>query len=90
MTFIVTAIAAAVITTSTLVTARKSRAAQDKAAKRAEMKANQNEISARKSEVFAETEGEGIGSLGTISLEIDDDVDTKVKASSLGKSTVSI
>lgn len=86
MSFVATAVVAA----TTVYTSRKARKAQDKAAKRAELKANKDEIAARKAEVFAETEGEGIGSLGRISLEVDEDVEENIRATKLGKSTVSI
>jgi hypothetical protein len=33
------------------------------------------EKDARKAEVFAETEGEGVGNLGKISLEVDENLD---------------
>ena len=47
--------------------------ASRKAEKRAKADAIEAEKQARKAEVFAETEGEGVGSLGQISLEVDDD-----------------
>ena len=50
---------------------------QQKASKRAQELAKEDAIEAekqaRKAEVFADTEGEGVGSLGQISLEVDDD-----------------
>lgn len=49
--------------------------AQKKAVKRANKKADADAVAARKAELFAETEGEGIGELGQISLEVDDDLD---------------
>tara|TARA_R110002020_G_scaffold36419_7_gene109522 strand:+ start:5583 stop:5846 length:264 start_codon:yes stop_codon:yes gene_type:complete len=87
MSFVATAIISG---TASLITSHKSRKAQKKAAKKAELQANKDEISARKAEVFAETEGEGIGSLGTVSLEVDEDVEENIRATKLGKSTVSI
>lgn len=53
----------------------QQRSAQKKAKKDAEKAALESERQARKAEVFADTEGEGIGSLGQISLEVDDDLD---------------
>ncbi len=47
--------------------------ASRKAEKRAKADAIEAEKQARKAEVFAETEGEGVGSLGQISLEVDDE-----------------
>tara|TARA_R110000796_G_scaffold124706_1_gene239194 strand:+ start:685 stop:879 length:195 start_codon:yes stop_codon:yes gene_type:complete len=47
--------------------------ATKKANKKAEADALEAEKQARKAEVFAETEGEGVGSLAQISLEVDDD-----------------
>ena len=49
--------------------------AQKQAKRDAEKQALEAEKQARKSEVFGETEGEGIGSLGKISLEVDDELD---------------
>ena len=47
--------------------------ASKKAQKEAKADAIEAEKQARKAEVFAETEGEGVGSLGQISLEVDDE-----------------
>ena len=49
--------------------------AQEKAKKDAAKQALEDQKQARKAEVFAETEGEGIGSLGNISLEVDDELE---------------
>lgn len=49
--------------------AKQSRAAE----KRAKADALEADKQARKAEAFAETEGEGVGSLGQISLDVDDD-----------------
>lgn len=46
---------------------------QKKAQRQAEKDALEADKQARKAEVFAETEGEGTGQLGQISLEVDDD-----------------
>ena len=52
---------------------------ENKAQKKAMKKAKRDEAAAdkqaRKAEVFAETEGEGLGQLGQISLEVDDDLE---------------
>jgi hypothetical protein len=47
--------------------------ASKKAAKQAKLDALEADKQARKAEVFAETEGEGVGSLGQVSLEVDDE-----------------
>ena len=47
--------------------------ASKKAQKEAKADAIEAEKQARKAEVFADTEGEGVGSLGQISLEVDDE-----------------
>ena len=44
-----------------------------KARKEAKADAVEADRQARKAEVFAETEGEGVGSLGQVSLEVDDE-----------------
>ncbi len=50
---------------------------QQRQAKKAQEKARKDALAddkqARKAEAFAETEGEGVGSLGQISLDVDDD-----------------
>ena len=45
--------------------------------KKARKQALEDEQNAREAEVFAETEGEGTGQLGKISLELDDEIKTK-------------
>ncbi|CAM0009345.1 hypothetical protein VPHK436_0043 [Vibrio phage K436] len=57
--------------------------AADDAAKQAEKDRLQAANDAASARVFAETEGAGRGSIGEVSLSLDDeDVDTKVKKSS--------
>tara|TARA_R100000544_G_scaffold16105_1_gene7644 strand:- start:26205 stop:26450 length:246 start_codon:yes stop_codon:yes gene_type:complete len=54
------------------------------AKKQAKADALEADKQARKAEAFAETEGEGVGALGQISLEVDDDeITDKVKSSSV-------
>ena len=67
-------IAGAIVVSSTAV-AVQSQKAQKKAKKQAAIDAQEDQTNARKAEVFAETEGEGIGNLGQISLEVDDEED---------------
>lgn len=71
MAWIVTAVAASAVFSigSSMLQAKASK----KAAKQAKEDAVEADIQARKSEVFAETEGEGVGSMGQISLEVDDE-----------------
>jgi hypothetical protein len=76
MSFVATAIVAG----SALISGHMQKKAQKKAAKKAEEDANKAEISARKAEVFAETEGEGVGQLGQISLAVDEDEEITTKA----------
>lgn len=66
---------AGAIVGSSLVVQQQQKRATKKAQKKAEEDALEAEKQARKAEVFAETEGEGVGSLGKISLEVDDDLD---------------
>lgn len=66
---------AGAIVGSSLVVQQQQKRATEKARKKAEKDALEAEKQARKAEVFAETEGEGVGSLGKISLEVDDDLD---------------
>jgi hypothetical protein len=54
---------------SSLLQARQTKKANAKARK----DALADDKQARKAEAFAETEGEGVGSLGQISLDVDDD-----------------
>lgn len=44
---------------------------QKSAARKASKKADKDAAAARKAELFAETEGEGIGEAGIVSLEVD-------------------
>ena len=66
---------AGAIVVSGVATQVQQKKAQKKAKKAAEKDALEADRQARKAEVFAETEGEGIGSLGQISLEVDDDLE---------------
>lgn len=68
-------IAGAVFVATTAVQANVQRNAAKNAKKDAEKQAAEDAKTARKAEVFAETEGEGIGNLGQISLEVDDEID---------------
>jgi hypothetical protein len=67
--------AAVIVAGTSLYSSSKQRSAQRKAQKKATADALEAERQARKAEVFAETEGEGIGQLGQISLDIDDEID---------------
>lgn len=42
--------------------------------KKARRQATRDQERARRAEVFAETEGEGVGNIGAVQLEIDDDI----------------
>ncbi len=64
-------IAAAVFTGATIYQTRENKKAQ-KQARKDEI---EDRRQARKSEVFAETEGAGLGSFGDISLEVDQELD---------------
>jgi hypothetical protein len=73
MSFIATAIVATA--GATLYSSKRQRDAQKAASKQAKIDANEAEAQARTAEVFAETEGEGLGNLGQVSLEVDDDLE---------------
>jgi hypothetical protein len=77
MSFIVAS--ATVIVGSQLYQNKKNR----EAAREARRDQKQAEIQARKAEVFAETEGKGIGDIGTISLEVDDELDEQTTSVSI-------
>ena len=68
--------------------AKKARRAQDRRAKQAQADAVASDIQARRAEVFAETEGQGQGTVGTIrsgiATEIEEDEDIQIRQ---GKST---
>jgi hypothetical protein len=66
-------IATAVIVTTTVGSAVMQNKQSKKARKQAKADALEADKQARKAEVFAETEGEGVGNLGQISLEVDDE-----------------
>lgn len=79
MSWVATAIVATSVVGSTL-----QRIESRKAKKQAKKDALEADKQARKAEAFAETEGEGVGALGQISLEVDDDeITNKVKSSSV-------
>lgn len=67
-------VAGAIVVTS-VAQQQMAKKAQKKAARQAEEDALKAEKQARKAEVFAETEGEGIGDMGRISLEVDQDLE---------------
>ena len=77
-------VAAAVVIAAgaTLYSSNKARQAQEDAQKQAKLDAQEAERQARKSEAFAQTEGEGMGQLGQISLEVDDDLDEEENVNS--------
>lgn len=74
---------AGAIVVSGVATGIQSRKAQEKARRDAEKDALKAEAQARKAEVFADTEGEGIGQLGNVSLEVDDELDEDETVSNL-------
>ncbi len=68
----------AVVAVSTLYQARENRKAQKEARK----DQLEDQKQAREAEVFSQTEGEGLGQLGAISLEVDDELDENKAVSS--------
>ncbi len=72
-------VATAVVAASTLYQTSEQKKAQ-REAKRDALAADKQ---ARKAEVFAGTEGEGIGQLGQISLEVDDELEDEDTSSVL-------
>jgi hypothetical protein len=56
------------------------------AAKKAEDKANQDSARARRAVVFSETEGKGTGTMGEISLDVDDEIDDEEESQRQGLS----
>ena len=73
---------AGAIVVSSVGTTLQAKKAQREAKRDAERDALDAEKQARKAEIFAETEGEGIGDLGKISLEVDDELDEDEEISS--------
>lgn len=57
--------------------------AQKQAKRDAEKAALLADKDARKAEVFAETEGEGVGNLGKVSLEVDPNLDEEEEVASV-------
>lgn len=49
-------------------------------AKKARKQQKQDEAQQRRTQAFSETEGEGVGNLGKISLELDDETTSNVKS----------
>lgn len=62
--------------------------ANKRAGKKARKQALQDKIDARKAEVFAETEGQGVGNLGKVTLGIDEEIDPEKELLKQGKSKV--
>tara|TARA_R110002096_G_scaffold142061_7_gene297147 strand:+ start:3623 stop:3874 length:252 start_codon:yes stop_codon:yes gene_type:complete len=78
-------VATAIISTAVLQvgTGALQRKASRKAEKRAAKDALEADKQARKAEVFAETEGEGQGSIAQISLEVDDELEQQKQVSTV-------
>ena len=78
-------VATAIISTAFIQvgTAALQRKAAKKAEKKAEADALDADKQARKAEAFAETEGEGQGSIANISLEVDDELEQDKKVSTV-------
>lgn len=76
------------ITAAVAVTTYAGVDANKRAGKKARKQALQDKIDARKAEVFAETEGQGVGNLGKVTLGIDDELDPEQELSRKGKSKV--
>lgn len=72
---------AGAIVVSTIGVQMQQKNAAKQAKRDAEKAALQADKDARKAEVFAETEGEGIGNLGKVSLEVDQKLDEEEVAS---------
>jgi protein-disulfide isomerase len=82
MTWVATAlIVSAVATAGSVVAAKRT-------AKKGRKQAVQDQINARKAEVFAETEGAGVGNLGKISLAVENEIDEEQELLQAGKSKV--
>lgn len=86
MSWAYTAVMAAVTVGSTLYQAKEQRKAQNRARK----DALEDEAQARRAAVFAETEGEGLGSLGKVQLAIDEDITELEQLRKQGKVRASI
>lgn len=71
-------VATAVIAGAALYTTHERKKAQEQARK----DQLEDQKQARKAEVFAETEGQGTGQFGQVSLEVDDDLDEEAEVSS--------
>lgn len=83
MSWLITAaVATGVVSTGAGIVANK------RAGKKARQQALQDKIDARKAEVFAETEGSGIGNLGKVSLGVTDEIDEEKELTKMGKSKV--
>lgn len=77
MSFVATAIVATAVVGGVI-----QAEAEDDARKDAEEQAKKDRAEQLRAEQFAETEGEGQGQLGNISLAIDEDVDSEVLSGS--------
>ena len=80
-------VATAIVATSVVSMGVNARS-QKKAAKKGREEALADQRAARKAEVFAETEGEGVGGLGKIALAVDKEIDEEEELLRVGKSKV--
>lgn len=78
------------VATAIVATSAVSMYSQKRAAKNGRKQAQDDQISARKAEVFAETEGQGVGGLGKISLAVDKEIDEEEELLRTGKSRVQL
>lgn len=76
------------VATAIVATTAVSMHSQKRAAKKGRKQAEQDQIAARKAEVFAETEGEGVGGLGKVALAVDKEIDEEEELLRAGKSKV--
>ena len=74
---------AGAIVVSSIGTQMQQRQAAKQAKRDAEKAALLADKNARKAEVFAETEGEGVGNLGRVSLEVDQNLDEEEEVASV-------
>jgi hypothetical protein len=61
-----------------------------KAQKKGRQQALEDDAAGRRAEVFAETEGQGIGQMGKVALELDDEIDENITSVKAGKSRMTL
>jgi hypothetical protein len=84
VTIAVGVVSAAITVGTTVAVNEKNKKAEKKAQQQAVKDANIRDYNAKKAEQFAETEGQGIGTVGEINMQVDNEIGTGTIKDTLG------